>query len=113
MLFGGYTPPDVPGRLVTTDEESVRLSRRREETMKYGTVASRRKTKEAEVNAERIRQYLIANPWSTAKDISAALSLSKTPVYNHLVRLRENKQLEVNKKYNRSYVIISYKWAGK
>lgn len=112
MLFGGYTPPDVPGRIISTDVDFVKKTKNRELFKEFAQRSAHRMKDKANVNAQRIREYLIDHPWATAQEIGDALGLTKSPVYNHLLRFRQSELVEVNTRKVRSYLLITYKWVG-
>lgn len=111
MLFGGYTPPPIPGRLVTTDDTPKRRSEKAVKSIALFTNLSKvRAAERVNTNAERIRKHLIAHPWSTANEVCKALGLTKTPVYNHLARFKQEKKVELGRRKVGVHMLVSYKW---
>lgn len=112
MLFGGYTPPDVPSRLISHDDNGNHTKMRQENFKAFGRRAATRRIRNACENAERIRAHLIAHPWSTAQQIGDALKLTKSPVYNHLLRYRQAGKVEVKSQRVKSTTMVAYNWIG-
>lgn len=110
ILFGNWTPPDVPGRLISTDDELIAKRRRREFREHGRTGGAKLSIQKASANADRIKIHVQAHPWCTAYEIAKATGLSKTPVYNHLGRFKEQSKIELGRKKVGSHLIISYRW---
>ncbi len=110
MLFGGYTPPDVPGRLIAPDGELLPEHMRTFCKQAASNYAKHRKVSEKNLNTERIKNHLIQHPWCTAQDVGNALGLSKSPVYKNLLQFKENGKVDIRTKHIGPYKIISYKW---
>lgn len=113
MLFGGYAPPDVPSRLVCCDNDPLqRIPEVKVTNQEFGRLATKRAIERANSNAKRIKNYMIKHPWCTAAELCKALGLTKTPVYNHLTRFKEGKQVEVRTRRAGNYTLVSYNWRG-
>ena len=109
ILFGNWTPPNVPGRLISNDDALVAKHVRREHRA-YGQRAAKRAYETARENAERIKVYVMKNPWCTAQEVGSALGLTKSPVYNHLNRFKNEEKIEIGRRKAGAYTIICYRW---
>lgn len=109
LIFGSYTPPNVPGRVVSHDDAPPPTVKAR--FKEFGRRASKRAVDRGTGNAERIKIHLMANPWSTANEIGEALGLTKSPVYKHLMCFKGDAKVEVRSKRVGGYTIVTYKWA--
>ena len=112
VLYGAWTPPNIPGRLISTDDppRKRRSIKSIESFKEFGRRATVQKKAAAIANAERIKTHLIANPWATANEIGKALGLTKSPVYSHLTRFRDENKLEISTRRVGYHMLVSYKW---
>lgn len=108
IFYGKWVPPKVSSRPVINEE--MLTERVRKEHKEFGKRATKRAIERANANAERIRVHVMANPGCTAKEIGEALGLTKSPVYNHLTRFKNEKKVVVGRKKVGTYTIVSYKW---
>lgn len=111
MLFGGYTPPPVPGRLVSNDDAPKRRSDKSVKAI--STFVAKTRVRQAQCvskNAERIKAHLVAHPWSTANELCQALGLTKTPVYNYLARFKHDAKVDVGVRKVGVHTLVSYRW---
>lgn len=112
ILYGSWMPPNVPGRLISNDDELV-AKHVRKEHQAYGRRAAKRARDKANENAERIKIHVIKNPWCTAQEIGDALGLTKSPVYNHLTRFKNDEKIEIGRRKVGAYTIVCYRWVEK
>ena len=112
ILYGSWMPPEVPGRLISTDDALV-AKRVRKEHQAYGRRAAKRAKDKANANAERIKVHVMSNPNCTAQEIGDALGLTKSPVYNHLTRFKNEAKIEIGRRQVGSYSIVCYRWVEK
>jgi len=113
ILYGSWMPPDVPGRLISTDDALVAKHIRRVHQAHGRRGGAKRAIDMANANAERIKVHVMSHPDCTAQEIGDALGLSKTPVYNYLGRFKNDKKVEIGRRQVGSYSIVCYRWIEK
>lgn len=110
MLFGGYSPPDVPGRVITTDPSFTPYEKRAVFKVDAAKYAKAIKKAEGNRNTQRIKELLKTSPGATAAEIVETLKLSKSPVYKNLLQFKEDGNVTIGKRRVGNRTIITYKW---